>query len=101
MAESTSQRSRRDVLKSGVALVPVIMTLHAAPAWAATDYTKVAYRYGVNAGLCRNPNFDPTSNSSWKRDEFIPCEKNKHAGDPSWETESTAPTGDGPKNISF
>jgi len=67
------ERSRRDLLKAGVSAVPLIITLHAAPAWAATDYTRVAYRYGANAGKCRNPNFQPGSNSPWKKDEFITC----------------------------
>ena len=67
------ERSRRDVLKAGAFAVPMILTLHASPAWAATDYTQVAYTYGVNAGKCRNPNFDPGSSSPWKKDEFMPC----------------------------
>jgi len=71
--ERRAERSRRDVLKAGVVAVPLILTLHASPAWAATDYTKIAYRYGVNAGKCRNPNFQAGSNAPWKKDEFVPC----------------------------
>jgi len=72
--ERRNERSRRDVLKAGAAAVPLIITLHASPAWAATDYTQTAYRYGTNAGLCRNPNFVAGSTAPWKKDEFIPCE---------------------------
>ena len=71
--ERRNERSRRDVLKAGAAAVPLIITLHASPAWAATDYTRIAYRYGVNAGKCRNPNFQAGSSSPWKKDEFITC----------------------------
>ena len=103
MNENTSQRSRRDLLKAGVTLVPVVITLHAVPAHASTDYTTVAYRYGVNAGLCRNPNHDPTSETS---SEFVACGQSqqpigddRHTGGPSWEPE-TQPTS-GTQQISF
>lgn len=72
--ERRPERSRRDILKAGASAVPVIMTLHAAPAWGATDYTRVAYRYGMNVGKCRNPNFVAGSNAPGKREEFIPCD---------------------------
>jgi len=66
--------NRRRLLKTGAAIVPTIMTLHAAPAWAQTDYTMVAYRYGANAGLCRNPHFNPNANpNSAVGQEFIQC----------------------------
>ena len=102
-AAQKAERSRRDVLKAGVTAVPIILTLHAAPAWAATDYTMSAYRYGVNAGLCRNPSFQPGSSSPWKKDEFMPCEQIKRSGGSriSWESETTDPTGSGPQQISF
>jgi len=93
--EST-RRSRRDVLKTGAALVPVIMTLHAAPAWAATDYTMVAYTYGTNAGLCRNPNFDPNSGADWKSQEFMPCDQIRRFGGT---TESESQTTSGTQDI--
>ena len=66
--------NRRRLLKTGAAIVPTIITLHAAPAWAQTDYTMVAYRYGANAGLCKNPNFNPNANAnSTAGQEFIQC----------------------------
>ena len=71
--ERRDERSRRDLLKAGAAAVPLIFTLYASPASAATDYTRVAYRYGTNAGKCRNPNYQPGSSSPWKKDEFITC----------------------------
>lgn len=98
----SAARSRRDVLKTGATLVPVMMTLYAAPAWAQTDYTQTAYRYGANAGLCRNPNFDPNSSAPWKRDEFMPCEEIRRGGNKTAETlpdEPTGQTGDGTKDI--
>jgi len=84
-----AHRSRRAVLKTGAILVPTIVTLHASPAWARTDYTQTAYRYGVNAGLCRNPDFDgrpghadrgrdpdpDRSRARWKKEEFVPCNR--------------------------
>ena len=71
--ERRAERSRRDVLKAGVVAIPMILTLHASPASAAIDYTVTAYRYGTNAGKCRNPNFQAGSSAPWKKDEFIPC----------------------------
>ena len=72
--EQRDERSRRDILKAGAAAVPLIFTLYASPASAATDYTTVAYRYGTNAGKCRNPNYQPGSSSPWKQNEFVACE---------------------------
>lgn len=71
--ETKAGRSRRSLLKTGAVVIPTIVTLHASPAWATTDYTMVAYQYGANRGLCRNPNFDPSSSAPWKREEFMPC----------------------------
>jgi hypothetical protein len=65
--------TRRRVLKTGALLVPAILTLRATPAWAQTDYTVTAYRYGVNAGLCRNPDFNPRAGGGPRSVEFIPC----------------------------
>jgi len=70
-----ADRTRRAVLKAGAILVPTIVTLHASPAWAQTDYTVTAYVYGTNAGLCRNPNFQAGSSAPWKKDEFMPCDQ--------------------------
>lgn len=68
------QAGRRRALKTGAFLVPTILTLHAAPAWATTDYTTTAYRYGTNAGLCRNPNYQENANpDSEAGQEFIEC----------------------------
>ena len=65
---------RRKVLIAGALLVPTIATLHATPAWAQTDYTMTAYRYGSNTGLCRNPHFNPQANpQSQAGQEFIEC----------------------------
>jgi hypothetical protein len=91
-----TRRSRRAVLKTGAILVPTIVTLHASPAWAETDYTLTAYRYGANAGLCRNPDFDrqhgrgadrrgdPRADRSrawWREEEeFMPCGEPGSAG---------------------
>ncbi len=65
---------RRELIKVGALLVPTIVTLHATPAWAQNKYEMVAYRYGVNQGLCRNPQYradaPPTSRNS---QEFIEC----------------------------
>jgi hypothetical protein len=57
---------RRKLLTAGALIVPAIVTLHATPAWAQTDYTMTAYRYGTNQGMCRNPD-------SASDEEFIPC----------------------------
>ena len=65
---------RRRALKTGAFLVPTILTLHAAPAWAVTDYTETAYRYGLNAGLCKNSNYNPqASPTSEAGQEFVDC----------------------------
>jgi hypothetical protein len=74
---SGSQETRRRVIKAGAALLPVILTLRATPAWAQTDYTTTAYRYGTNKGLCRNPKFDPNASpQSTEGQEFVPCADN-------------------------
>jgi hypothetical protein len=67
------QSTRRQLLKTGALIVPVIFTLRATPAWAQTDYTLTAYRYGVNQGLCRNPKFNPNASGGPQSEEFIPC----------------------------
>lgn len=73
-AESAFCPGRRQALKIGAVLVPTIITLQATPAWAQTDYTMMAYRYGTNAGLCRNPKFNPNANAnSPNSQEFIRC----------------------------
>jgi hypothetical protein len=73
-ADEDFRSARRQALKIGALIVPAIATLHATPAWAQTDYTMVAYRYGTNAGLCRNPKFDPTADpTSPEGQEFIRC----------------------------
>ena len=65
---------RRAVVKAGAVLVPMIVTLRAMPAWAQVDYTQTAYRYGVGAGLCKNPKFNPSAApGSTAGTEFIPC----------------------------
>jgi len=71
---SDRDRSRRTLLKHGAVLVPTIFTLTAVPAWAQTDYTSVAYRYGTQAGFCRNPHFNPNANpESHVGQEFVEC----------------------------
>ena len=97
--ELTSRRvGRRRVLKTGAALVPVMMTLHASPAWAETDYTLTAYTYGTNAGLCRNPNFQAGSGSLWKKDEFMPCDQIVRAVPGEFETTTSTA---GPQQVQF
>ena len=72
---------RRRALRTGAILVPTIVTLHATPAFAQTDYTMVAYRYGVNSGLCRNPHFNPSANpNSTAGQEFIECPDSRRGG---------------------
>ena len=99
--KSTGQadRSRRAVLKAGAILVPTIITFHASPAWAATDYTMVAYRYGTNAGLCRNPNFQAGSGAPRKMNEFMPCDQIVRSS--ATETESLAAESSGPQSVQF
>ena len=71
---SAARSSRRRLLKAGAVAVPSILTLHASSAWAGTDYTRNAYVYGVHAGKCRNPNFNPkASPNSPTGQEFISC----------------------------
>lgn len=71
-AVGPSTEDRRRVLKAGALLVPTIMTLHAAPAWAQTDYTLVAYMYGEGAGLCKNPKWKPDSPGQGQ-EKYIEC----------------------------
>ena len=72
--DESAIRARRRLIKTGATLVPLVYTLHAIPAWAQTDYTATAYRYGTNAGLCRNPHFNPRANpNSHAGREFVPC----------------------------
>jgi hypothetical protein len=71
--ESTRQ-SRRGLIKTGAILLPAVLTLRATPAWAQTDYTTTAYRYGTNAGLCKNANFNANAApDSAAGQEFLPC----------------------------
>jgi hypothetical protein len=93
-----ADRTRRALLKTGAILVPTIVTLNASPAWASTDYTMVAYRYGTNAGLCRNPNFQAGSSSPWKMNEFMSCDQIVRST--ATETESLA-SGSGTQSIQF
>lgn len=87
---------RRKVLIAGALLVPTIATLHATPAWAQTDYTMTAYRYGTNEGLCRNPNFNPhASQNSQNGQEFIECPVVGSDSDSSGATQ----TGPGPADF--
>ncbi len=60
-AERGFSPGRRQALIVGSLLVPTIVTLHGTPAWAQTDYTMTAYRYGDNAGKCRNPHYNPNA----------------------------------------
>ncbi len=78
--ESTGLATRRSILKTGALLIPSIVTLHATPASAGTDYTMMAYRYGDHAGLCRNPKFKPHAQGSPVSEEFVPCEENDRGG---------------------
>lgn len=79
--EPKIDRQRRKALITGALLVPTIITLHATPAWAQTDYTSVAYKYGNHKGLCRNPDFDPNADptaddaTEHVLDEFVECEQ--------------------------
>lgn len=74
MSKDEFRSTRRKVLKAGALLVPAIVTLRATPAWAQTDYTITPYRYGVGAGLCKNPKFNPNADpGSTAGTEFIPC----------------------------
>ena len=71
---ASKRSTRRQMLRTGAIVVPTIITLHASPAWARTDYTVFAYRYGVNAGKCRNPHYNPEANpNSQAGQEFIDC----------------------------
>ncbi|HXV75665.1 MAG TPA: hypothetical protein VD788_05040 [Candidatus Polarisedimenticolaceae bacterium] len=73
--------------------MPTILTLHAAPAWASTDYTLTAYRYGANAGRCRNPSYDPNADpSSTAGQEFIDCPLGTGSGQPTHEVDTTGQT---------
>ena len=68
-AENGTDTGRRKLITVGALLVPAIATLHATPAWANTNYTMTAYRYGTNVGKCRNEEYEPGVN-----DEFIACD---------------------------
>ena len=85
------QPGRRKALTVGALLVPTIVTLHATPAWAQTDYTITAYRYGTHAGLCRNPKFKPDANpNSPRSQQFIECPDQippGHGRDIHWDSE--------------
>ena len=75
------QDGRRKVLIAGALLVPTIVTLHATPAWAGTDYTMSAYRYGDNAGLCKNPDFDENAEEGDPNlQEFVQCRRERKPG---------------------
>jgi hypothetical protein len=75
------QPGRRKVLIAGALLVPTIVTLHATPAWALTDYTMSAYRYGDNAGLCKNPDFDENAEEEDPNaQEFVQCRRERKPG---------------------
>lgn len=98
-ADSAARSSRRRLLKAGAVAVPSILTLHASPVWAGTDYTRNAYTYGINAGKCSNPNFnrdaDPTG------EEFISCPDpgtDGRLGGPS-AGDAAEPNGDRPVTI--
>ena len=91
-AESAFRPGRRKALKVGAMLVPTIVTLHATPAWAQTDYTMTAYRYGVNQGLCRNPKFNPNANpNSTDGQEFIECQSRGRDHDSSSSDQQAGP----------
>ena len=92
--------TRRAVLKTGAVLIPTIVTLHASPAWAATDYTLTAYIYGTNAGLCRNPNFQAGSSAPWKSQEFMPCDQIVRSDGSTFDTTATQ-SGSSPTSIQF
>lgn len=97
-ARTERDSSRRRLLKAGALAVPSILTLHASPAWAGTDYTLSPYRYGVNAGRCRNPNFDPNAApGSAAGEEFVSCPdiRNRKGGGSSVDTgtENTSQSG--------
>ena len=77
-AEGKTASGRRQVLKLGAMVVPTIVTLHASPAWAQTDYRFTAYRYGVNKGLCYNEHYNPNANpNSQASQEFIECPRGR------------------------
>jgi len=94
-AENGSRPGRRKVLKAGALLVPTIVTLHGMPAWAQTDYTMTAYRYGVNKGLCRNPKFNPNADpNSQAGREFVECKRRGRDHDYDSGTQESGPTVD-------
>ena len=72
--DEATRKARRGLIKTGAILLPAVLTLRATPAWAQTDYTITAYRYGVGKGLCKNPSFNPNANpGSTAGTEFVPC----------------------------
>jgi len=85
-AEDGIRPARRKIMIAGALLVPTIVTLHGTPAWAQTDYTVTAYRYGDNAGKCKNPNYNPNANeNSQASQEFIDCQTGRTHEDDSGE----------------
>ena len=73
-SDEATRQARRGLIKTGAILLPAVLTLRATPAWAQTDYTITAYRYGVGKGLCKNPQFNPNANpDSTAGTEFVPC----------------------------
>lgn len=81
--ESTGLATRRKILRTGAALIPTIVTMHALPPSAGTDYTRTAYLYGVNKGLCRNPEFSRWARTGSRSEEFVPC-GTQHHDDDDW-----------------
>lgn len=81
-AEPGFSPERRKALIVGSLLVPTIITLYGTPAWAATDYSMTAYRYGDHTGLCRNPDFDPyASSDDDEGPEFVSCGSGQQGSD--------------------
>lgn len=85
---SSSDSGRRLFLKAGIALAPVVITLHARPASAQSShpYAEVAYRYGNpdNLGKFHNsldpngPPLDvPVSQQSAKSDKTTKSKKRR------------------------
>ena len=92
-------QNRRGLIKTGAILLPAILTLRATPAWAQTDYTKTAYLYGTNKGLCKNAHFNPNANpDSTAGTEFIPC---KPPGNRSNSTPDPTVTSDPDRTVNF
>jgi len=80
-ADDKIQSGRRKIIIAGALLVPTIVTLHGTPAWAQTDYTMTAYKYGDHAGTCKNPSWNPNANpESTAGQEFIDCPSGTGSG---------------------